>query len=106
MDNSFETAGRREIEEMLETFDIRVENEGESLENVLKIFHLLKEHDDIALFVQASPSFCCPALITEAMNRDIERVTGVPVVSITYDGTGAFQNDRIVPYLAFRGSSE
>ena len=36
------------------------------------------------------------------MNRDIERVTGVPVVSITYDGTGTPQNDRIVPYLAYR----
>jgi len=104
LDDSIDTTGRKEVEDLLATFDLRVENEGESLENVLKVFHLLKEHDDIALFVQASPSFCCPALVTEAMNRDIERVTGVPVVSITYDGTGAFQNDRIVPYLAFRGS--
>jgi predicted CoA-substrate-specific enzyme activase len=105
LDSSIHTAGDRQLDEMLATFDLRVENEGESLENVLKIFHLLEEHDDIALFVQASPSFCCPALVTEAMNRDIERVTGIPVVSITYDGTGSIQNDRIVPYLAFGAGS-
>ena len=38
----------------------------------------------------------------EAMGDDIERVTGVPVVSITYDGTGAPKNDVIVPFLALR----
>jgi hypothetical protein len=35
------------------------------------------------------------------MARHIERVTGVPVVTLTYDGTGSFQNDRILPYLRF-----
>ena len=35
------------------------------------------------------------------MARDIQRVTGVPVVSLTYDGTGRYQNDAIVPYLRF-----
>lgn len=33
------------------------------------------------------------------MGRDIERQTGIPVVSITYDGTGSTKNDAIVPYL-------
>lgn len=35
------------------------------------------------------------------MAREIERVTGVPIVTLTYDGTGAAKNDAIVPYLAF-----
>lgn len=91
-----------ELEEKLSSFNLSLDHDGESMENILKIFHILDEHDDVALFVQASPSFCCPALITEAMNRDIERITGVPVVSITYDGTGTPQNDRVVPYLAYR----
>jgi hypothetical protein len=28
-------------------------------------------------------------------------VTGVPVVSVTYDGTGASPNDAVIPYLKF-----
>lgn len=90
------------VEELLGRFHLTLDHDGESMENILKIFSLLEEHPDIALFVQASPSYCCPGLVTEAMNRDIERITGVPVVSLTYDGTGAFQNDQIVPYLALR----
>ncbi|MFP4179652.1 MAG: acyl-CoA dehydratase activase [Spirochaetaceae bacterium] len=95
------TRGQK-LEERLSAFNLTPEHDGESMENILKIFHILEEHDDVALFVQASPSYCCPALVTEAMNRDIERITGVPVVSITYDGTGTPQNDRVVPYLAYR----
>ena len=38
---------------------------------------------------------------TEAMAGEIERVTGVPVVSITYDGTGGRKNDVIIPYLKY-----
>ena len=36
----------------------------------------------------------------EAHAGRIEKVTGVPVVTLTYDGTGAPQNDTLVPYLA------
>ena len=57
-------------------------------------------YSDIELFVQTSPGFCCPSLVTEAMARDIERATGVPVVSITYDGTGKPMNEALVPYLS------
>jgi hypothetical protein len=42
-----------------------------------------------------------PALITEAQGRDIERITGVPIVTLTYDGTGTPINDRIIPYLRY-----
>ncbi len=33
------------------------------------------------------------------MAHKIYEVTGVPVVSLTYDGTGSFKNDAVVPYL-------
>ena len=59
----------------------------------------------ISLFVQASPAFCCPSLVTEAMGRDIERQTGIPVVSITYDGTGSPKNEVIIPYIQYAAKS-
>ena len=88
-------------EEFLRAFGIRTEHTGESFENLLKIHHLVRAHPDLALFVQVSPAFCCPSMVTEAMTRDIERLTGVPVVSITYDGTGQYQNEVIVPYVKY-----
>jgi len=92
-------------EEILEKYNVKLENTGESQENLLKVHYLKKHHPDIALFVQASPALCCPSLITEAMVSQIEKVTGVPVVSITYDGTGGFKNNQIIPYLKYPRST-
>lgn len=89
------------VKKILAEYGLRIEHTGESMENLLKIHYLMQHHPDLALFVQASPAFCCPSLVTEAMNRTIERKTGVPVVSITYDGTGASHNDAVTPYLMF-----
>jgi predicted nucleotide-binding protein (sugar kinase/HSP70/actin superfamily) len=88
-------------EAILAQYGVRIEHTGESLDNLLKIHYIKKHHPDISLFVQASPAFCCPSLVTEAMARRIEAVTGVPVVSITYDGTGGRKNDAIIPYLTY-----
>jgi predicted nucleotide-binding protein (sugar kinase/HSP70/actin superfamily) len=88
------------LREEIESFGLRIEHTGESFENTLKIFHILKAHPDISLFVQVSPAFCCPSMVTEAMAPRIESVTGVPVVSVIYDGTGAPVNDAVVPYIA------
>ncbi len=88
-------------EEELGRFNIRIEQEGESYENVLKIFKILKLHPDVSLFIQTNPAFCCPSLITEAMSKEIEEVTGVPVLTITYDGTESPKNDVIIPYLKY-----
>jgi predicted nucleotide-binding protein (sugar kinase/HSP70/actin superfamily) len=88
-------------QQILDTYKIRIENTGESMENILKIYYLKKYHPDIALFVQTSPAFCCPSLITEAMAGTIEKVTRTPIVAITYDGTGGTKNEAVAPYLAF-----
>ncbi len=88
-------------EKILQQYDIRSENTGESIESDLKIAYLLEHYPDISLFVQTIPAFCCPSLVTEAMAGRIERKTGVPIVSITYDGTGGNPNDAIVPYLKY-----
>jgi predicted CoA-substrate-specific enzyme activase len=88
-----------EVEADCGRFRVRLEHHGESFDNILKVRHLARRHPDLALFVQASPAFCCPSLVTEAMSRRIEQETGVPVVTLTYDGSTTFQNDRITPYL-------
>ncbi|HUZ18529.1 MAG TPA: CoA activase, partial [Spirochaetia bacterium] len=85
----------------LARFHVRIEQEGESYDNLLKILHLVRDHPDVSLFVQTSPAFCCPSLITESMGATIERLTGVPVVTITYDGTSDIKNELVVPYLSF-----
>jgi len=95
-----------QAEKELAQFNIRIEQEGESYENILKIFHIMKDHPDVSLFVQTNPAFCCPSLVTEAMSNEIEELTGVPVLSITYDGTEASKNDIIIPYLKFAGKGK
>ncbi len=88
-------------QDILAAYDVRMEHTGESMDNLLKIFYTVRHHPDVALFVQASPAFCCPSLVTEAMTRRIERTTGVPVVSVTYDGVGGGKNEVILPYLEY-----
>lgn len=92
-------------ETVLALYGVRIEHTGESLDNLLKVHYIKKHHPDVTLFVQASPAFCCPSLVTEAMARRIEAVTGVPVVPITYDGTGGQKNEAIIPYLAYPRSA-
>ena len=91
--------------EAYDYFGLRPEMSGENLDNALKILRILDEYPDVALFVQAAPAFCCPSLVTEAMTKAIESVTGVPVLSITYDGTGSYKNDAVEPYLARYGKT-
>ena len=93
----------KKLEQNLAKFNIGLYHHGESYENILKIFYLIENYPDISLFVQTNPGFCCPSLITEAMTNDIKRITGIPVVTITYDGTSDYKNDIIVPYLQMNG---
>ncbi|MFP4445015.1 MAG: acyl-CoA dehydratase activase [Desulfosudaceae bacterium] len=88
-------------EAILAEFGMIPEHTGESMDNILKICYLCRHHPDLALFVQTSPAFCCPSLITEAMAETIEARTGVPMVSVTYDGTGGEKNRKIIPYLNY-----
>ncbi|MFO7886331.1 MAG: acyl-CoA dehydratase activase [Desulfobacteraceae bacterium] len=88
-------------EEILARYNLKPEHTGESMDNILKIHYTLKEHPDLALFVQTSPSFCCPALVTEAMAANIEKINHIPVVSVTYDGSGGSRNQVIIPFLKY-----
>jgi predicted CoA-substrate-specific enzyme activase len=88
------------LEKHLARFNISPYHSGESYENILKIFYILENYPDISLFVQTNPAFCCPALVTEAMTNEIRRITGIPVVTLTYDGTSGYKNDVIASYLS------
>jgi predicted nucleotide-binding protein (sugar kinase/HSP70/actin superfamily) len=90
-----------DYEEVLNAFHVRVQQAGESMDNLIKIAALVRHHPDISLFVQTNPAFCCAGLVTEAMVPRIEEYTGIPVVSLNYDGTGKNINEKIRPYLKF-----
>jgi predicted CoA-substrate-specific enzyme activase len=99
------TAGNAvDLKYITETFNVLLEHAGESMDNLIMIFSLLEQDPDISLFVQTSPAFCCAGLITEAMASNIESVTGIPIVSLTYDGTEKNQNDKLIPYIKLRPS--
>ena len=87
------------LERHLDSLNVKPYHSGESYDNLLKIFHILEYHPELSLFVQTNPAFCCPALVTEAMTRQIKSLTGVPVVTITYDGTSESKNEILLPYL-------
>jgi predicted nucleotide-binding protein (sugar kinase/HSP70/actin superfamily) len=92
----------KDVDAWLDKFGVSVLHRGESMENLLKIYNLIRQYPDIDLFIQTNPSYCCPSLITEAMTSRIEEMTGVPVVSIEYDGTMGFKNEDVIPYLKYK----
>ena len=89
------------IQKIIAPYNLLPEHTGESMDNILKTYYIKKYHPDVSLLVQADPAFCCPALVTQAMTKKIEETTGVPVVTISYDGTCSAKNGVIIPYLTF-----
>jgi hypothetical protein len=70
-------------EKTLSEYNVTIEHTGESMDHLLKICYMKRHDPDVSLFVQTSPAFCRPSLVTEGMAKRIEKRTGVPVVSIT-----------------------
>jgi predicted CoA-substrate-specific enzyme activase len=90
-----------DYKKIYDAFDVTVQHFGESADNLLKITALMQHYPDISLFVQTNPAFCCAGLVTQAMAPRIEAYTGVPVVTLNYDGTGKNINSKIRPYIKF-----
>ncbi len=90
-----------DYKKIYEQFDVTVQHFGESTDNLLKITAQMGHYPDISLFVQTNPAFCCAGLVTEAMASRIEEYTGVPIVTLNYDGTGKNINSKISPYIKF-----
>jgi len=93
--------GKADFDEWLNKFGLYLFHRGESLESLLRIHSLTRQYPDIDLFILTNPSYCCPSLVTEAMTPRIKELTGIPVVTIEYDGTSGFKNADIIPYLKF-----
>lgn len=90
-----------DYKKIYEHFNVTVQHFGESTDNLLKITALMQHYPDISLFVQTNPAFCCAGLVTEAMASRIEEYTGVPIVTLNYDGTGKNINSKVIPYIKF-----
>ncbi len=90
-----------DYKEIYDVFNLKVQHSGESADNLLKIAALIRHYPDISLFVQTSPAFCCAGLVTEAMAPRIEEYSGIPVVTLNYDGTGKNINQKVRPYVKF-----
>ncbi len=96
-----------DYKQIYDAFDVKVQHSGESADNLLKIAALIRHYPDISLFVQTNPAFCCAGLITEAMAPRIEEYSGIPILTLNYDGTGKNINQKIRPYIKFpRGSGK
>ena len=93
-------------ENILSEYGILHEHTGESMDNILKIHHIINEYPDIKLLVQTNPAFCCAGLITEAMAQKLEEKINVPIVSITYDVSGGNKNKVILPFLMESGEKQ
>jgi predicted nucleotide-binding protein (sugar kinase/HSP70/actin superfamily) len=97
----------RYCEPMQDTIDylhnhfFTTKHSGETTENLLKVFYLKKKHPNLKLFINVNPIFCCPGLISETIYKKVEKEIGIPIVSITYDGTQADKNKVLNPYLYF-----
>ena len=86
---------------LLGRYAFTVRHAGETAENLLKIFYLKENYPQLKLIVNVNPIFCCPGLISEGLYRKVEQDIGLPIVSITYDGTQADKNRVLRPYLHF-----
>jgi predicted CoA-substrate-specific enzyme activase len=91
----------REPGEYRSRYGLSDRHEGELPENILKIFHLIEHNPHLKLIVNLNPIFCCPGLISQALYRRLEKDIGIPIVSITYDGTPADHGGILAPYLHY-----
>ena len=90
-----------EINDWLKKYYISLNHGGETAHNILKIFSLLHHYQHITLFIHVNPLFCCPAMISEALFKTIEKDIGIPIVSLVYDGTTVRRNESLAPYLHY-----
>jgi predicted nucleotide-binding protein (sugar kinase/HSP70/actin superfamily) len=85
----------------LKKYQLSLRHGGETAQNIMKIFSLLRHYPDLSLFIHVNPIFCCPGLVSESMFEAIEKDIGIPIVSIVYDGTTAKRNEVLAPYVHY-----
>jgi predicted nucleotide-binding protein (sugar kinase/HSP70/actin superfamily) len=87
--------------DMLDNYDLILDHGGETAQNLIKIFALLEHYRDLSLFIHVNPIFCCPGLVSESIFKKVEEDIGIPIISITYDGTTTRRNGIIAPYIHY-----
>jgi predicted CoA-substrate-specific enzyme activase len=87
--------------DQLTKYNLSLAHGGETAQNLLKIFSLLKHYPDISLFVHVNPIFCCPGLVSESLFKTVEQDIGIPIISVVYDGTTTNKNELLAPYLHY-----
>jgi len=85
----------------LEKYSLSLQHGGETAQNIMKIYSLLDHYPELKLFIHVNPIFCCPGLVSESIFKKVEKDIGIPIVSITYDGTTANRNKILAPYLHY-----
>jgi len=89
----------------LQRHRLSLRHEGETSENLLKVYYLHENYPDLKFIVHVYPLFCCPGLISEAIYKKVEKDLAIPIVSVAYDGTQADKNRILEPYLRISSSS-
>ncbi|MBN1351194.1 CoA activase [candidate division KSB1 bacterium] len=88
-----------QIFDNLKKYNLSFKHGGETVQNLLKIFSLLRHYPDLSLFIHVNPIFCCPGLVSESIFKMVEKDIGIPIVSIIYDGTTTNRNEILAPYM-------
>ena len=89
------------IFDVLQDYDLILDHGGETAQNILKVFALMEHYQDLSLFIHVNPIFCCPGLVSESIFKKVEKDIGIPIISITYDGTTTRRNDILAPYIHY-----
>ncbi|MBN2029919.1 CoA activase [bacterium] len=90
-----------EILAILKEYNITLRHDGETAQNIMKIYSMLHHYPNISLFIHVNPIFCCPGLVSESIFKRVEKKISIPIISITYDGTMHNKNELLAPYLFY-----
>jgi predicted nucleotide-binding protein (sugar kinase/HSP70/actin superfamily) len=95
--------GRREppVERVLEAGHpyVPLEFQGEAILTIGRAVLMARE-ESCEMIVSASPTFCMPGTITAAIFPKVEQDLGIPVLALSYDGSGD-TNRVLVPHLHY-----
>ncbi len=88
-------------QKILSRYNLRIEHTGESMDNILKVFYIKRITRMYPCLFRPARHFVVLHSLPKPWQKRSRHKTGVPVVSITYDGTGGIKNEAIIPYLKF-----
>jgi predicted CoA-substrate-specific enzyme activase len=83
----------------LRRIGIPPELEGETAQNVMKIFYYLENVKPDG-FVHINPLYCCPGVVSTALLHWVETRYNLPVIHLFYDGIRS-PNENLEPYIYY-----